>query len=216
LLELYTSEGCSSCPPAESWFSGLKGSSRLWKEFVPVAFHVDYWDYLGWRDPWGSKPFSDRQRAYATTWGSDSIYTPGFALNGHEWREGFRPKDGPSISHRTVGTLAVTSTDLKHWHVSFLPTMRGNLAYRINAAILVSGLASDVKAGENQGRHLNHDFVVTALTSSLLKNNSDTDEGDFELESLKGNNPGQMALAVWVTSAAGLEPIQSTGGWLPH
>ena len=50
LLELFTSEGCSSCPPAERWLTSLKESARLWKEFVPVAFHVDYWDHLGWRD----------------------------------------------------------------------------------------------------------------------------------------------------------------------
>src|SRR6266581_8918944 len=50
-LELYTSEGCSSCPSAEAWLSRLKESSRLWKDLVPVAFHVDSWDYLGWKDP---------------------------------------------------------------------------------------------------------------------------------------------------------------------
>ena len=52
LLELYTSEGCSSCPPAEAWLSGLKDNPGLWRDFVPVAFHVDYWNYLGWRDKW--------------------------------------------------------------------------------------------------------------------------------------------------------------------
>ena len=65
LVELYTSEGCSSCPPAESWLSGLKEKPGLWSEFVPVAFHVDYWNYLGWRDKWSSKEYSDRQRDYA-------------------------------------------------------------------------------------------------------------------------------------------------------
>src|SRR5687768_10063986 len=65
LLELYTSEGCSSCPPAEAWLSRVKSDARLWKEFVPVAFHVDYWDYLGWRDPFGMANYSERQRAYA-------------------------------------------------------------------------------------------------------------------------------------------------------
>src|SRR6266704_4718971 len=68
LIELYTSEGCSSCPPAETWLSRLKESPGLWKDFVPLAFHVDYWDYLGWRAPWASKSFSDRQRAYTKQW----------------------------------------------------------------------------------------------------------------------------------------------------
>src|SRR5213592_2728274 len=57
LIELYTSEGCSSCPPAETWLSRLKESPGLWKDFVPLAFHVDYWDYLGWGDPWANKSF---------------------------------------------------------------------------------------------------------------------------------------------------------------
>src|SRR5574339_14875 len=78
LLELYTSEGCSSCPPAEAWLSRLKSDARLWKDFVPVAFHVDYWDYLGWRDPFGAAEYSERQRGYAAQWKSRSVYTPGF------------------------------------------------------------------------------------------------------------------------------------------
>src|SRR3954447_8070401 len=65
LLELYTSEGCSSCPPAERWFSALKNNPELWLKLVPVAFHVDYWDSLGWKDPYASKSYTDRQHAYA-------------------------------------------------------------------------------------------------------------------------------------------------------
>src|SRR5260370_13373467 len=64
LIELYTSEGCSSCPPAETWLSRLKESPGLWKDFVPLAFHVDYCDYLGLRDPWASQSLADLQRAY--------------------------------------------------------------------------------------------------------------------------------------------------------
>src|SRR5437899_10682781 len=71
LLELFTSEGCSSCPPAEAWLSRLQDSTGLWRDVVPVAFHVDYWDYLGWRDRWAAKDFSERQRAYAASWRSD-------------------------------------------------------------------------------------------------------------------------------------------------
>src|SRR5437868_3719162 len=62
LLELYTSEGCSSCPPAEQWMTQLKNAPGLWKSFVPVAFHVDYWDYLGWKDVLSSPNYSQRQR----------------------------------------------------------------------------------------------------------------------------------------------------------
>src|SRR5436190_11363063 len=81
LLELYTSEGCSSCPPAETWFSKLKNAPGLWTNFVPVAFHVDYWNRLGWRDKFSDAQFSERQRAYAQLWSAENIYTPEFVLS---------------------------------------------------------------------------------------------------------------------------------------
>src|SRR3981081_4368209 len=64
LIQLYTSEGCSSCLPAEEWMSGLKNQPRLWQDIVPVAFHVDYWDHLGWRDPFASKIWTERQGGF--------------------------------------------------------------------------------------------------------------------------------------------------------
>src|SRR5450432_4372054 len=76
LVELYTSEGCSSCPPAEAWMSRWKNDPGLWKKFVPVAFHVDYWDRLGWRDRFSSGEWTARQSRYASLWGSGSVYTP--------------------------------------------------------------------------------------------------------------------------------------------
>src|SRR5436190_8435201 len=67
LLELFTSEGCSSCLPAEPWFSKLKTVPGLWKDFVPLAFHVDYWNHLGWRDPFAAKECAARHAQYAAT-----------------------------------------------------------------------------------------------------------------------------------------------------
>src|SRR4051812_10684196 len=64
LVELFTSEGCSSCPPAEAWLGQLRTSPELWKEFVPVAMHVNYWDHLGWRDALAAKTFTDREHVY--------------------------------------------------------------------------------------------------------------------------------------------------------
>src|SRR5438477_9939189 len=63
LLELFTSEGCSSCPPAEAWMTKLKDNPGLWHDFVPIAFHVDYWDHLGWRDRFAAKEWTARQQA---------------------------------------------------------------------------------------------------------------------------------------------------------
>ena len=86
LIELFTSEGCSGCPAADEWLGALAGEPGLWREVVPVAFHVDYWDHLGWVDPFATQWNSERQRRYSRAWGKDVIYTPGFVLNGSEWR----------------------------------------------------------------------------------------------------------------------------------
>jgi hypothetical protein len=214
LLELYTSEGCSSCPPAEAWLTRLKESPGLWKEFVPVAFHVDYWDYLGWRDPWSSKTFTDRQHAYAQSWRSDSVYTPGFVLAGNEWRAWSRSKSVPS-STVNAGVLKVTSADLKVWDVSFTPSTLSNESYEAHAALLASGLTSDVKAGENKGRRLEHDFIVTSLNTCLLKPDGNNVRGRFELRLANKEPAGAGAIAIWVTRASRLEAVQATGGWLP-
>ena len=214
LIELYTSEGCSSCPPAETWLSRLKESPGLWKEFVPVAFHVDYWDYLGWRDPWSSKNFTDRQHTYARAWRSDSVYTPGFVLNGKEWRAWSRSKSIPPSTVKP-GALKVSSADLKNWDVSFTPDTPSNESYEARAALLASGLTSDVKAGENKGHRLEHDFIVISLNECMLKPNENIVQGRFELK-LANKEPGRAsALAVWVTHHGKLQTLQATGGWLP-
>jgi hypothetical protein len=214
LLELYTSEGCSSCPPAEAWLSGLKGSPGLWKDFVPVAFHVDYWDYLGWRDPWSSKTFTDRQHAYARAWRSDSVYTPGCVLNGKEWRAWSRSRS-VATSTAKPGVLKVSSSDLKNWDVSFTLSTPPNESYEAHAALLASGLTSDVKAGENKGRRLDHDFIVISLNRCLLKPDGNGLRGRFELRLANKEPAGAGALAVWITHRGELDVLQATGGWLP-
>ncbi len=214
LIELYTSEGCSSCPSAETWLSRLKESPGLWKDFVPLAFHVDYWDYLGWRDPWASKSFSDRQRAYAKQWRSDSIYTPGFVLNGKEWRDWSGRKDGPKPAGMKAGVLKVSASDTNRWQVSFAPPNTDATDYEVHAALLTGGLSSDVKAGENRGRLLRHDFVVLALVKAALVRSGVVAKGEFVLNKQRNAAESDLALAVWITPAGRFEPLQAAGGWL--
>src|SRR5438477_8950450 len=101
LIELFTSQGCSSCPPAEAWLSKLKSEPRLWKDFVPLAFHVDYWDHLGWRDPFAAKEWTARQYEYSAKWKNESVYTPGFVLDGREWSD----RSVPAPSNDKPGVL---------------------------------------------------------------------------------------------------------------
>jgi len=104
LIELYTSEGCSSCPPAERWLGGLRSDPGLWKTFVPVAFHVDYWNRLGWPDRFSNRDFTQRQYAYAEGWSGGSVYTPCFVRDGAEWHA-----RGPvEVSGGAAGVLTAT------------------------------------------------------------------------------------------------------------
>src|SRR5689334_12001294 len=86
LLELYTSEGCSSCPPADKWLSSIAAAGYGTDKVVPLAFHVDYWDYIGWKDRFARPDFSDRQRWVAAIGRSDFVYTPQVILNGIDFR----------------------------------------------------------------------------------------------------------------------------------
>jgi hypothetical protein len=217
LLELYSSEGCSSCPPAESWLSGLKKCPNLWRSWVPVAFHVDYWDSLGWKDPFGLKEFSARQHEYADLWQSQSVYTPGFVFNGREWRGWFQSQAFPLTTSKRVGVLQGLSADGSSWTFTFKPTGSAALeTFEFHAALLGFELTSEVKAGENRGRKLEHDFVVLKLGKAASRRTNDRFQANITLQlpgGLIATKP--RGIAVWVTLANNPEPLQAVGGWLP-
>ena len=205
LIELYTSEGCSSCPPAEDWLGGLREEPGLWRDFVPVAFHVVYWDRLGWRDRFAGKDFTDRQYAYSRQWGSDTVYTPGFVLDGVEWRPTFG-QHLPPPSAEKAGVLSVEYADGGVCRVKF--AAGGDV--EVHVALLGGGISSGVRAGENEGRTLHHEFVALALKTAWIAG------GTAELNLPKSATAGvtRQALAVWLTRPGELTPLQATGGWL--
>jgi hypothetical protein len=207
LLEVFSSEGCSSCPPAEEWVGGLRKNGGLWKTFVPAVFHVDYWDRLGWKDPYSRKAYTDRQYRYASSWGADGVYTPGFVLNGRERRD--RPLD--RLPGGNAGILTAERAG-GEFLVRFEPSGETG-PYRVHAALLGFGLATDVKAGENAGRRLVHDFTVLDFRESDLA----ARDGGFEAAlslSDGGVRAESLGLAVWVTRADDLEPLQAAGAYL--
>jgi hypothetical protein len=210
LVELFTSEGCSSCPPAEKWMSALKSSQDLWKRTVPIVFHVDYWDHLGWRDRFAKPEFTSRQQHYAATWAGDSVYTPGFVLNGKEWRGWFGGEALPTTATK-VGVLRVSFADDGKLIAIFVPETTQPRALALNVTLLGNDLESDVKRGENNGRKLRHDFVVLDLVKTDMANESNRWTGSVALRMRSGNDK-PSALAAWITENAA--PIQATGGWL--
>jgi hypothetical protein len=207
LLELFTSEGCSSCLPAEGWLSNLKNDPRLWQDFVPIAFHVDYWDHLGWRDPFASKVWTERQADYSARWKIESVYTPAFVLDGVAWRNAAVP----SGATEKTGILKITINEERVTAV-FTPENKEGRRYDIHLARLGFALGADVTAGENRGRKLLHDFVVLGLTNETMK--SGMKELRLPVESTAQNANSRKAIAAWVTQAGQIEPLQAVGGWL--
>lgn len=210
LVELFTSEGCSSCPPAEKWLSGLKSNQDLWKKIIPLAFHVDYWDRLGWRDRFAKPEFTSRQQDYAAAWGGDSVYTPAFVVNGKEWRGWFGGSAVPTSSTR-VGVLRVSLANNGKLTTTFVPDTAKPRTLAFNVALLGNELESDVKRGENSGRKLRHDFVVLNLIQVDMANESNGWTGSIMLP-MQSSNDKPSALAAWITEDG--TPIQATGGWL--
>jgi hypothetical protein len=215
LLELYTSEGCSSCPPAEAWLSRLKQNPNLWKDFVPVAFHVDYWDYLGWKDPFASQAHTQRQHDYAALWRSRSVYTPGFVLDGREWREWSNRDEFLRPSTKAVGVLTARTEDGGQWKLHFKPAAgSASPSCDFHAALLGFDLTSDVKAGENRGRKLEHDFVVLALANTAGAKIDGAAQATIALSPTLASVPKRFGFAAWVTMSKSLQPLQAVGGWL--
>lgn len=205
LVELYTSEGCSSCPPAEQWLGELRAAPGLWRDFVPVAFHVAYWDHLGWRDRFANREFAARQYAYSGQWSSDTVYTPGFVLDGAEWRKTSGQHPPPSAPEK-AGILSVEYADDGVCRVKF----SGTGDSEAHVALLGGGILSEVRAGENHGRRLHHEFVALALKSAPLKGGT----AEVTLPAAGREGVARSALAVWVTRRGELTPRQATGGWL--
>ena len=212
LIELFTSEGCSSCPPAEKWMSALKSSSDLWKKAIPIAFHVGYWDHLGWRDRFAKPEFTSRQRRYAAAWGGDSVYTPAFVVNGKEWRSWFGGNSVPTTSTK-VGVLRVSLGDDGKLSATFAPETTELRALALNVALLGNDLSSDVKRGENSGRKLRHDFVVLDLITTDMVAAANGWTRSVTLPRQFGGDKA-TAFAAWVTATETSTPIQATGGWL--
>lgn len=201
LIELYTSEGCSSCPPAEKWVNSLRNHKDLGKSFFPLAFHVTYWDYIGWKDPFAKKEYSYRQRKYASNWNSTTVYTPGFVLNGKEWRTPYRKV--PKASKLEVGVLKAEPQKGDKYKVSFTGSGKG---LRLNYALVGNGFTSKVTKGENSGRTLQQYFAVLEHKSTPFKNNQIVTIPSSKLK------PKERMVAFWLDKPATMEALQAVGG----
>lgn len=182
LVELFTSQGCSSCPPADELLSRIgagtwpRASKQLGRPIIPLAFHVDYWNYLGWSDPFSSSRWSDRQRDYARQLSSGRVYTPQLVIHGRGDAVGSRVKEVGRALERVSASLAPAPAitvsarvDNGSIHVEAAVTRargstHGKGQLEVWLALFENGVETRVARGENAGRTLRNDYVVRALT----------------------------------------------------
>lgn len=199
LVELYTSESCSSCPPAEAWLNNLKDDDLLYKEVVPVEYHVDYWNYLSWEDKHSDNKFTRRQRLFAQKRGT-SVFTPQILQNG---KKDLRySAHYPKKANKKVPNLKV-SVNQKTGEVLLTTKNSPNLV--CEAVLTQGGYVSKIRSGENSGKTLKHEFVVEEMKTKRLKNN----ECRFKFDNLE-NKKGR-GIALWLRSPDTFEVIQATG-----
>lgn len=214
VVELFTSEGCSSCPPADAVLARLAADAKKEGSRVyALAFHVDYWDYLGWQDPYGDKAHTTRQRAYAKALSARSLYTPQMIVNGKAEFVGssraradeaigaaLKQGEGAPLTLRSArveeGTLAVEYSVILPESVDIVTNAV------VNVALVESGLASDVPAGENAGRRLEHERVVRAFGSDRP---GDRGQGKVTLRVPEGVKLERAAVVAYVQHGVSME-----------
>jgi hypothetical protein len=219
LLELYTSEGCNSCPPTDRWVSELPVRGYLPASVVTLAFHVDYWNYLGWPDPFSKAQYSERQRMASLRNRARVVYTPQLLLNGRDFRRGVVFDDfGERLSAlnrepaRATIRLQVYTDDSTGLGVTGTATV-ADAAVRGGAqaylALYENNLSNPVTAGENRGKRLRHDFVVRDLAGPFPVDSS----GEAQLQQRFSLDPrwktGDLHVAAFVQNERSGDVLQA-------
>jgi|SRR5882757_69532 len=175
LVELYTSQGCSSCPPADQWFSQLPAGQPQFRA-IPLALHIGYWDYIGWKDPFARKEFNDRQSRLAEHNGSGRVYTPEVFVGAAELADWSHPSRFAASLAAVNARAALAHIELQaQWLAAGSEAAPQRLAvqarWSVDAsardpqlllAVKRNGYVTDVQAGENRGVTLRNDHVVRA------------------------------------------------------
>ena len=206
LLELYTSEGCSSCPPADRFVSALRASGVAPSQAVVLALHVDYWNYIGWKDPFSRPVFTERQRSLAELAHSRTTYTPEFFVGGHElrdWRGGVT--DAVRRINATPAQAAI-GVALGKAGAAGLPVdvkASGPGGALLQVALVQNKVVSKVIAGENGGRTLHHDFVVRQWLAPQPIGRDGNAAVTRVLPLPNGAAAGDFAVTAFVQSASG-------------
>ena len=157
VLELFTSQGCSSCPPADALLEQMSKSP----DYIALAYHVDYWDYIGWPDTYGAKANSDRQRDYAASWGSSRIFTPQMVVNGVKGVVASRESEVEGAVGSTGLHLPValtSSEDMLEVAIAGDDSMEAAVVWLVT---FIDRADVAIERGENQGKTIAYTQIVT-------------------------------------------------------
>jgi len=217
LVELYTSEGCDSCPPADRWLSSLGPRGFAPDRVVPIALHVDYWDYIGWKDPYARQAHSARQRKMARLARAAMVYTPQVLLQGQDfraWGSGAFEAAVAKINTAPAKARISLSLDTRHkdaFEVEAAAQLQGAAPSPDLALFLgtyENKLVSEVKAGENRGKSLPHDYVVLQWVGPLEFKAGKLAERHV-LPLLPKAVPGHSGVVAFVQNRATAEVLQA-------
>jgi hypothetical protein len=218
LVELYTSEGCDSCPPADRWLSSLLAQGYRPDRVVPLALHVDYWDYIGWKDPYARDKFAARQYRLAKMRRPAIVYTPQVLLQGQDfrrWWSGTFAEEVARINSRPARAriaLAIRGVEPKAIHAELTAELL-DPAERKNAAVYLAAyenkLASEVKAGENRGKRLEHDYVVREWIGPIAFGEGLKVDERRALPLLAGAKAKHLGVAAFVQDRSTSEVLQA-------
>lgn len=206
LLELYTSEGCSSCPPADRFVSALRAAGVSPSQAVPLSLHVDYWNDIGWKDPFSSVLFTERQRALSDLAHTRTIYTPEFFVGGRELRNwsGGLPDAVKRINARPAeAKIGITLGRATTAGLPVEVTAVGPNGALLHVALVHNKVVSKVTAGENGGRTLHHDYVVRQWLSPMPIGGDGRVQLTRALPLPSGVPAADLAVTAFVQSARG-------------
>jgi hypothetical protein len=219
LIELYTSEGCSSCPPADTWLGRLPQHGLGSDKAVPLAFHVDYWDYIGWADRFAKPLHTQRQRQLARRNRLRTIYTPQVVINGQDFRHWYwgdhaashieKTNHEPARARITLVLHNLSRLQLQaHGRFGVLPQSHPTHAVAY-LALYQNNLSSTVTRGENSGRQLQHSYVVRELQGPFPISANGMLEVDRTINLNPSWNHSDMGVAAFVQDRHSGEVLQA-------
>jgi len=205
VVELFTSEGCSSCPPADALLMRFDQQPIAGTEIIVLSEHVDYWNHIGWKDPYSSKFFSDRQSAYSGNFGLATVYTPQMVVGGAAQ---FTGSDSETAAHEIETARNRQNVQVS---ISDVSLQSGVVHARVRADRLADGTSADVMValalnhaesqvlrGENGGRHLSHAGVVQQLVKAGTVDRARAFDAEVKLKLLQPSDAANLRVIAFL------------------